>query len=149
MRIVAVDRIDYVCPLACLSAAQHCGQTEFTQVQINRIIGMRLSGVRERFVVAGRLWVGANTRPAETLCLRFAWGNFLARSGLPPKQQGFFESRGLEENADGNNIKVLSAPAASNLPRHFIHPRDCSMAAVACAQYHFDRTIDDSGGHPC
>src|ERR1700674_1699052 len=93
---------------------------------------------------------GRTKSQAETLRLRFAWGNFLARRGLPPKTAQFFQISHLgEENAYGNNPEVWSAPAASNMPRHCIHPRDSRMAAVAYARHHLDRTIDDSGGYPC
>jgi hypothetical protein len=34
---------------------------------------------------------GKDQVPAETLCLRFAWSNFLARGGLPPKTAQFFQ----------------------------------------------------------
>jgi hypothetical protein len=74
----------------------------------------------------------------------------MARRGLPPKTAQFFYVPQLgKENAYGNKPEMWSAPAASGLPRHCIHRRDCRMAAVAHAQHHFDRTIDDSGGYPC
>src|ERR1700687_3032881 len=85
----------------------------------------------------------------ETLYLRFVSDNFLARRELLPKQPGFFEHRSLEENADGNNTKMWSAPAAGNLPRDCIRNWGFRMAAIVCAQHHVDRTIHDSFGYSC
>ena len=71
--------------------------------------------------------------------------------GLLLKLRGlFFELSHLEENADGNDIKMWSALLGSNRPCHWTtHPGSSRVPAVAFDQHHVGRAIDDSVGYPC